>query len=327
MVPMVVVVGESVVEDNKAVGRNVEDKIVGGDVEDEVLGTLVVPIVVVVESVVEDNEVVGSVVVSRVMLAGASVEVVTILSVVDSSGMLKVIVVESPVDDTTSSVVVGVFVGVPTSSVVVKVYVDVPPSSVVDSLVEVAVTSSVVVKVYVDVPPSSVVISLVEVAATSSIVVPVGLLRVAVVVVSSMRVTTSSVVIPFVGVVLTSSVVKLDVEDVVVASQAPGRIIWLLISVTAPFNAKTPPVTDAPSCRLIEVNAKILPLKAVVVRSVADEPTCQNTLHARAPLMSCTVDPVAAVRLDPIWNTKSALGSFSPSSVSVPVIPTAAGAV
>ena len=96
------------------------------------------------------------------------------------------------------------------------------------------------------------------------------------------------------------------------------------LSVTAAFNAYSPPATVTPLLSEIEVKARTVPAKIVVVPSVADEPTCQNTLHACAPLMRTTDDSVSVIRVDPIWKTKSAFGSPWPSRVSTPVMPTAA---
>lgn len=55
-----------------------------------------------------------------------------------------------------------------------------------------------------------------------------------------------------------------------------------------------------PSLRLMELKARILPLKMVLVPRVADELTCQKILHACAPLMSTTKEDEAVVRVDPI---------------------------
>jgi hypothetical protein len=81
-------------------------------------------------------------------------------------------------------------------------------------------------------------------------------------------------------------------------------------------------LTTAAAFNDIDVKARILPAKTAAVPSEDEEPTCQNTLHACAPLMSIIDDAVAAVRVDPIWNTKRASGLFCPSSTSVPVMPT-----
>jgi hypothetical protein len=72
---------------------------------------------------------------------------------------------------------------------------------------------------------------------------------------------------------------------------------------------------------VIEVRARMLPLKKDVVARVAELPTCQKTLQAWAPLMSLTLLDEAVIRVDGIWKTKTALGSFWPSRVTVPVIP------
>ncbi len=57
------------------------------------------------------------------------------------------------------------------------------------------------------------------------------------------------------------------------------------------------------------------------VPSVAELPTCQNTLQACAPLIRLTVLPDAVVSEEPAWKTKTAFGSPPPFSVSAPVSP------
>ncbi|KAL5394604.1 hypothetical protein PMIN02_004825 [Paraphaeosphaeria minitans] len=91
------------------------------------------------------------------------------------------------------------------------------------------------------------------------------------------------------------------------------------MSVTAPFNANSPPFTVTPAFTEIEADARMLPAKTVAVPSVAEVPTCQKTLHACAPLMRMTDEAVAVVRVDPIWKTKTVFGSFCASRTSVPV--------
>jgi hypothetical protein len=56
-----------------------------------------------------------------------------------------------------------------------------------------------------------------------------------------------------------------------------------------------------PVCAEIEVNAKIVPTKVVLVPSVAELPTCQNTLHGEAPLMRLTVLFDAVIKVEPAW--------------------------
>jgi hypothetical protein len=90
-------------------------------------------------------------------------------------------------------------------------------------------------------------------------------------------------------------------------------------SVTAPFRARTLPETLAPLFRVMLVSAMIFPMNDVDVPRVAELPTCQKTLHGWPPLVSSTDEPAAVVRVLPVRNTQTALGSPPASSVSVPV--------
>jgi pyruvoyl-dependent arginine decarboxylase (PvlArgDC) len=72
---------------------------------------------------------------------------------------------------------------------------------------------------------------------------------------------------------------------------------------------------------VIDVNAKIEPRNTVVVSSVAELPTCQNTLQADAPLMRLTVLLGAVMSVLPAWKMNTAPGSFCASKVTVPVRP------
>jgi hypothetical protein len=74
----------------------------------------------------------------------------------------------------------------------------------------------------------------------------------------------------------------------------------LVSRVTAPFLASTRPATVVPVCTDAEVSARMLPTNVVPVPRVAELPTCQNTLHAWAPLIRLTVLFDAVVRVDPI---------------------------
>jgi hypothetical protein len=93
--------------------------------------------------------------------------------------------------------------------------------------------------------------------------------------------------------------------------------------VTAPFRANTRPSNAAPVCSEAEVNAKMFPTNVVPVPSVAELVTCQNTLHAWAPLIRLTVLPDPVIRVDPAWKMNTALASPCPSRVTVPVRPSA----
>ena len=90
---------------------------------------------------------------------------------------------------------------------------------------------------------------------------------------------------------------------------------------TAPLRARARPVMVVPVVTVIDVRARMLPTKFENVPKVAELPTCQNTLHARAPPMRATRLAVAVVSVDPAWKTKTALGSPCASRVSVPVSP------
>jgi hypothetical protein len=94
-------------------------------------------------------------------------------------------------------------------------------------------------------------------------------------------VATSSTLLP------TVTVLAEAVEVVVV--RHVGVVMALSSRVTAPFCAKTRPVTGTPVSSVAEVNAKMFPTKLVVwVPRVAELPTCQKTLHAWTPFVSTT---------------------------------------
>ena len=93
----------------------------------------------------------------------------------------------------------------------------------------------------------------------------------------------------------------------------------LVSIVTAPVCAKALPDRFAPVSKVMLAFASILPTNAVVVPSVAELPTCQNTLQLEAPLISSTDAALAVVSVLPIWKMKIPLGSPRPSSVSAPV--------
>ena len=110
-------------------------------------------------------------------------------------------------------------------------------------------------------------------------------------------------------------------------TQPPGGGVMMLLSrVTAPFMASArPPWPDpptpmvAPVFMVMLVIARMLPWKSVVVPSVAELATCQNTAHAPAPLISSTVYADAVVSVLPIWKMNVAFVLPWPSRVRVPV--------
>ncbi len=107
-----------------------------------------------------------------------------------------------------------------------------------------------------------------------------------------MGMTTVVVVVGGVVVVVAGGVVVVVVAGVVVvvvdpkvvvvvdAAEQVGTEMELSSSVTAPFLVSARPDTEAPVLRVIDVKARMVPEKLLVVPSVADVPTCQKTLHA-----------------------------------------------
>ena len=98
-----------------------------------------------------------------------------------------------------------------------------------------------------------------------------------------------------------------------------GTVISVLFNVTAPFLARSLPLTVEPPSSVIEVRARMVPVKEVVVPSVAELPTCQKTLQAWAPPVRVIVASVAVVRVEPAW--KIQMSEALPLRVSVPVTP------
>src|SRR5687768_11016187 len=96
-------------------------------------------------------------------------------------------------------------------------------------------------------------------------------------------------------------------------------MVFLLPSVTAPFRARARPMSVTSSFRVIDVKARMLPLKVDgPTPSVAELPTWKYTLAACAPLIRMMLPVWVSVL--PAWKTKTALGSPPPSSVRSPVM-------
>jgi len=74
----------------------------------------------------------------------------------------------------------------------------------------------------------------------------------------------------------------------------------LLSKVTAPFRARALPLRVAPVVSVIEVRAKMFPANVLLVPRVAEDPTCQKTLAARALLIRSTLLLDAVVNVLPI---------------------------
>ncbi len=72
-------------------------------------------------------------------------------------------------------------------------------------------------------------------------------------------------------------------------------IIFALVNTTAPFLARTLPSIIAPGFNVIDVRARILPLKRVLSPIVAELPICQNTFPDFAPLISVIFPPAPPI--------------------------------
>src|SRR3989442_9315033 len=92
----------------------------------------------------------------------------------------------------------------------------------------------------------------------------------------------------------------------------------LLVSiVTAPLSAKALPDTLAPVVRVMLATARIFPVNAVPVPSVAELPTAQNTSVSRAPPVMTTDELIPVVRVLPILKTQ--IEPAGPLRVSLPL--------
>jgi len=71
--------------------------------------------------------------------------------------------------------------------------------------------------------------------------------------------------------------------------------------------------------KVIDVTARMVPTKSVVVPRVAELPTVQNTLQAWAPPSSTTELLDAVVSVEPAWKMNTASASPPALRVKVPV--------
>ena len=63
----------------------------------------------------------------------------------------------------------------------------------------------------------------------------------------------------------------------------------------------------------------MLPTNTDPLPSVAELPTCQNTLHSEAPLMSAIELPLLVMSVESVWKMNTAEGLFWPSSTNWPL--------
>ena len=83
------------------------------------------------------------------------------------------------------------------------------------------------------------------------------------------------------------------------ATRHVDDVIVLSLSVTAPLIARTRPFTTAALSSVIEVKARMLPMKFVEEPRVAELPISQKTLHACAPFSNTTEAEDAVVSVEP----------------------------
>jgi len=97
-------------------------------------------------------------------------------------------------------------------------------------------------------------------------------------------------------------------------------VIVLVSSVTAPVLAQAAPqLMREPVFNVMLACARMSPAKDVVVPSVAELPTRQNTLPPCAPFSSVTVEALAVVSVLPMLKMNTALGLPRALRLSVPV--------
>jgi hypothetical protein len=92
-------------------------------------------------------------------------------------------------------------------------------------------------------------------------------------------------------------------------------------SVTAPILARARPWISVPVVTVMDWSAMMVPTKVEFVPSVAELPTCQNTLQGCAPLTRMTLLAEAVVSVDPAWKIQTAFGSPLALRVRAPVRP------
>ena len=105
---------------------------------------------------------------------------------------------------------------------------------------------------------------------------------------------------------------KLDVTDGVMEAveevTTPVQVAWEVVIVSSikvipPVRAYRPPLDITALSSVMLASARMSPAKLVAVPSVALLPTAQVTPQDWAPLMRRTSEPVAVIRVEPIWNT------------------------
>jgi hypothetical protein len=97
-----------------------------------------------------------------------------------------------------------------------------------------------------------------------------------------------------------------------------GTVIVSSSRVTAPLRASARPAMVSPVSTEIDVRARMLPAKSVLVPRVAELPTCQNTLQAWASPVRTMLLAESVMSVEGAWKMKTAFGSPPASRVSDP---------
>lgn len=138
-------------------------------------------------------------------------------------------------------------------------------------------------------------------------------------VVAATLVVVSPPVVPFSSAAVSSGVLASVPPPLPPVLEAQLEVVMVLSSsVTAAVCASSLPWIVAAVLAVIEADAMIVPTKCVPLPSVAEEPTCQKTLHACAPLTSETVVFEPVISVEPTWKMNTALGLPSALRVTLP---------
>ena len=86
-----------------------------------------------------------------------------------------------------------------------------------------------------------------------------------------------------------------------IGREGSGMEMIVLPMSTAPFRARARPLRLVPAMIVIDSAARMDPEKSESVPSVAELPTCQNTLEASAPFVRMISLEEAAVRVESGW--------------------------
>jgi hypothetical protein len=122
-----------------------------------------------------------------------------------------------------------------------------------------------------------------------------------------------------VGVTVAVGVPVVAGAEVVGVVMQAGEVKTEVSKETWPLRARALPSTVALVWTVMDVSARIVPLKLEAVPRVAELPTCQNTLQAWAPLVRMMLLAEAVTRVEATWKMKTELGFPWPSRVSCPL--------